>query len=106
MEFLKVYYISQKKNSVDDKIHKKYLACKELGLTVCILVTPKCIIQQTIQMKCRRCSISSESTLFAKSKIIFRDRNTILFGYYYWYPFDLYNGPSQAYCIEPEGRIH
>ena len=33
-------------------------------------------------------------------------RNTILFGKYNLCPLDIYNGPSQVYCIKPEGRIH
>ena len=37
------------------------------------------------------CGISSGSTLFAKTKRIFREINVILFGSYYMPPHDIYN---------------
>ena len=48
----------------------------------------------------------SGSTLFAKVKKIFRQKKTILFEKIYTDTPRPYNGPSQAYGIKPEGRIH
>ena len=45
-------------------------------LTLCTLVNPKCVLWQTVnkQMKCRiKYFISPGSTLFAKTKTIFRE---------------------------------
>ena len=39
-------------------------------------------------------------------KTIFRESNTILFRNYNLLPLSVYNGPSQVYCMKPEGRIH
>ena len=47
------------------------------------------------------CSISSGSTLFARTKMIFRERKLIqfLFGNFNLWSLDIYNGPSQVYII-------
>ena len=50
-------------------------------------------------------TISSGSTLFAKVKKILH-KNTVLFESNKLTPIDMYNGLSQVYCIEPEGRLH
>ena len=45
-------------------------------LTLCTLVNPKCVFWQTVktQIKCRiKYSISPGSTIFAKTKIIFKE---------------------------------
>ena len=48
-------------------------------LDIYILVTPKCVLWKTVknQMKCRLLQLSSGSTLFIKTKTIFRERNPI-----------------------------
>ena len=44
--------------------------------------------------------------LFAKTKTIFRERNTILFGNSNLCPIRIFNETSQAYYINPEEIIH
>ena len=53
-------------------------------LTLFILDTGKHVLWQMVktQMKCHRC-ISSESTLFAKDKKFFTDRNASVYRNYY-----------------------
>ena len=52
-------------------------------------------------------AISSGSALFAETKSIFRERNTICFGNYKFPSiYNGVNGPSLVYRIQPEGRIH
>ena len=45
------------------------------------------------------------STMFAKAKTIFLEKNKYSVDPNLW-PLELYNGPFQVYCINPEGRIH
>ena len=53
-------------------------------LNHCRPETPKPVLWQTVktQMKCALCGISSGSALFAETKSILRERNTIVFGNY------------------------
>ena len=70
--------------------------------------TPKRILLKTVntQMNAALCCISSESTLSVKVKKIFRQKNSIFFLICNLTLLDMYNGLSQAYCIESEGRIY
>ena len=52
------------------------------------------------------CDISSGSTLFAKRKTNFRERNAFLLEKYKLRPLGIGNVPYQMYCIKPEGRVH
>ena len=81
---------------------------KCLTLSIPHVVTPKCVLLQTVktQMKChtKQHLIWVYTVLYDKT--IFRERNTILFENYNLLPLEIHNGPSQIYCIKPEGRIH
>ena len=44
--------------------------------------------------------------MFAKIKTIFIERNSILVGYLNMWPLNIYNEPSQVYCIISGGRNH
>ena len=48
------------------------------ALTLCVLVSPKCVLWQTVKTL-MKWGISSKSTLFDNTKPIFRVRNTISF---------------------------
>ena len=50
--------------------------------------------------------ILSGSSLFVKTKKIFRQNNTIFFENYNLSPLDMYNGLSQVYCIKPDGSFY
>ena len=45
-----------------------------------------------------QCDISLGSAQFARTKSIFRERNTIFFGNYILWPLNIYNGLSWLYC--------
>ena len=47
-----------------------------------------------------------EMPLFAKSKIIFRERKTMLFENHSLLPLNVWYELSQVYFSKPEGRIH
>ena len=63
---------------------------------------------QTVKthMKCRIMWHFIRVYIVCLDKKVFRERNLILFGNLNLWPLKLFNGPSQVYCIKPEGRIH
>ena len=103
-----IFFISL--NNYIEPVHEGSLFYNcEVTLTVCIRVTSKRILLQTVKtkMKCRMMWHFSRVYTAKVNKDLQR-KNTMLFFFLNYNPtsLDMYNGLSQVYCIKPEGRIH
>ena len=79
------------------------------AFTLCIRETPIMpilVLLQTVKAQMKYRIISSGSSLFVLGKMSASDKSTIFFERFNLTPLDMYNGPSQVYCIKPERRIH
>ena len=82
-----------------------FLASQPISLSLFVLKTHKYILWQTVktQVNVQECGILLGSSLFARMKSTFRDRNTSLLGNYKLCPRIANDGQSHSYCIKIYG---